>query len=252
MSMNTEQKRPIVSFGKTMSGDDVLVDLARQPHLLIGGRTGSGKSNFILHIISTLMHQFGPDDMQFILADPKRVELMCFKDSPYLVMPIVLQVNQMIIAIDWLVAEMERRFLILEDAHTMDADIYREKVDRKMPYIFFIADEMSDFMESGERGVGRQLEKKITTLLALGRAVGIHVILATSRISRVTFPPVLVANTFARLVFQTATRKDSRWILDGNSGAAELSGHGDALFMVFDQQDAIQLQTPLYRPAVEE
>ncbi len=249
MKKNVEKVKQgglIMSFGKTTTGENFLVDFFKLPHLLIAGRTGSGKSNFIHYIISQLMDRFRPEEMRFVLADPKQVELIVYKSSPYLLMPVVLYVNRAITALDWLVAEMQRRFEVLDDANVSDISLYNQEAKEKMPYIFFIADEISDFMVTKERGVRKHIEERLTRISVVGRAVGVHMIIATSRISQETLPAMLVVNILGRLVFQTATKKNSRWII-GCPDAEQLTGNGDALFSSYEQQDVIRLQTPLYK-----
>lgn len=235
----------VIYFGRTAEGKEIFADFYDLPQLLIGGCTGSGKSNFIHYLIKTLMQRFSSKEIEFVLADPKQVELLEYNNLPYLKMPLVLTTNQALTALNWLVAEMERRYEILDDAKKMNIRLYNKKIKVKMPYIFFIADEISDFMASKERGERKSIEGSFVRIAQLGRAAGIYMVLASSRLSAAVFPGLLLGSITSRLVFKTATKNDSRWLLDGRPDAEQLLGRGDALFLTHKFRDPIRLQTPL-------
>ncbi len=227
-----------VVLGKNISGSNVYVDLARLPHLLIAGATGAGKSVYMNSVIASLLYNRSPEELRFIMIDPKMVELKLFEGIPHLLMPVITDVKMASKALSWVVAEMERRYTILSRARSRDIRSYNERVSerslfsgeegnesRKMPYIILLIDELSDLMMVS----AREVEESIIRLTQKARAVGIHVIMATQRPSVDVITALIKANCPARISFHVAQKTDSRTILDSN-GAEALLGRGDMLY----------------------
>ena len=214
------------ALGKDVSGRPLAVDLDPMPHLLIAGATGSGKSVCINNIIMSLMFANSPDDLKFILVDPKRVELTIYNNNPYLLTPVITEVKQTINALRWLVSEMDRRFQVLSKTGKRDIHIYHREVEDGMPYIILIIDELADLMSVASV----EVESAIIRLAQMARAVGIHLVLATQRPSVNVITGLIKANITARIAFNVASAVDSRTILD-SSGAEKLLGKGDMLFI---------------------
>ena len=228
-----------VALGRDVSGSPIVADLARLPHLLIAGQTGSGKSVSINSIICSLLMTATPDDVRLILADPKRVELAGFNNIPHLVVPVVTDHDKILNALYWAVGEMDRRYRLFARATARNIDAYnavRSGPDR-VPYIVLIIDELADLMMSAPI----QVEKAITRLAQLARATGIHLVVATQRPSVDVITGLIKANIPARIAFATASAVDSRTILD-MSGAEKLLGRGDMLVLPPDVPKPIRAQ----------
>ncbi|HLZ48181.1 MAG TPA: DNA translocase FtsK 4TM domain-containing protein [Candidatus Limnocylindria bacterium] len=228
-----------VALGRDVSGSPIVADLAKLPHLLIAGQTGSGKSVSINSIICSLLMSATPDDVRLILADPKRVELAGFNNIPHLVVPVVTDHAKILNALYWAVGEMDRRYRLFARATARNIDAYnavRSGPDR-VPYIVLIVDELADLMMSAPI----QVEKAITRLAQLARATGIHLVVATQRPSVDVITGLIKANIPARIAFATASAIDSRTILD-MSGAEKLLGRGDMLVLPPDVPKPIRAQ----------
>ena len=228
-----------VALGRDVSGSPIVADLARLPHLLIAGQTGSGKSVSINSVICSLLLTATPDDVRLILADPKRVELAGFNHIPHLVVPVVTDHAKILNALYWAVGEMDRRYRLFARATARNIEAYnasRSGPDR-VPYIVLIIDELADLMLSAPI----QVEKAITRLAQLARATGIHLVVATQRPSVDVITGLIKANIPARLAFATASAIDSRTILD-LSGAEKLLGRGDMLVLPPDVPKPIRAQ----------
>ncbi|MDP9245180.1 MAG: DNA translocase FtsK [Chloroflexota bacterium] len=228
-----------VALGRDVSGSPIVADLAKLPHLLIAGQTGSGKSVSINSIICSLLMTATPDDVRLILADPKRVELAGFNNIPHLVVPVVTDHDKILNALYWAVGEMDRRYRLFARAAARNIDAYnavRSGPDR-VPYIVLIVDELADLMMSAPI----QVEKAITRLAQLARATGIHLVVATQRPSVDVITGLIKANIPARIAFATASAVDSRTILD-MSGAEKLLGRGDMLVQPPDAPKPIRAQ----------
>ena len=228
-----------VALGRDVSGSPIVADLARLPHLLIAGQTGSGKSVSINSIICSLLMTTTPDEVRLILADPKRVELAGFNNIPHLVVPVVTDHDKILNALYWAVGEMDRRYRLFARATARNIDAYnatRSGVDR-VPYIVLIIDELADLMMSAPI----QVEKAVTRLAQLARATGIHLVVATQRPSVDVITGLIKANIPARIAFATASAIDSRTILD-MSGAEKLLGRGDMLVLPPDVPKPIRAQ----------
>lgn len=225
-----EDKSPLkFALGKDISGAPIVTDLAKMPHLLIAGATGSGKTVCINAIISSLLYNASPEDLRFMMIDPKRVELMIFDGIPHLVSPIVTNSKKAAAALGWVIMEMERRYKVLAEKGVRNIGAYKEKMteeDEKLPYIVVVVDELADLMVVAQQDV----EGAIMRIAQLSRAAGIHLILATQRPSVNVITGVIKANFPARISFKVASKVDSRTVLDAN-GAEKLLGRGDMLFM---------------------
>jgi len=215
-----------VALGKDVAGTAWLYDLTRMPHLLVAGATNSGKSVCLNAIIVSLLYQNNPEDLRFIMVDPKRVELPTYNGIPHLLTPVITDVNKTINALKWCLNEMERRYDILNKAGKRNIQSYNSSAKEKLPYIVFIIDELADFMMTS----GKDMEAAIIRLAQMSRAIGIHLILATQRPSVDVITGLIKANVPTRIAFSVASLVDSKTILD-SSGAEKLLGQGDMLFM---------------------
>jgi len=218
-----------LAIGKDVSGHPVVADLRDCPHLLVAGATGSGKTVCLNMLLTGLLYQSSPDEVKFLMIDPKMVELVLFNKIPHLVAPVVTDAKRAGAALHWAVQEMERRYQLLAKAGVRNIDAYNHKLAQgpeRLPYLVIVIDELADLMMVASQGV----EEAITRLSQLSRAVGLHVILATQRPSVDVITGVIKANFPARIAFQVASKVDSRTILDMN-GADKLLGRGDLMFL---------------------
>lgn len=220
-----------MALGKDIAGHPVVADLSDMPHLLIAGATGSGKTVCVNSIIASLLFNASPEEVKFLMVDPKMVELSTYNKIPHLVCPVVTDVKKVSAALSWIVSEMENRYKLFADTGSRNIDIYNKKAkDRqdntRLPYILVIIDELADLMAVSQADI----ENAITRLAQLSRAVGIHIILATQRPSVDVITGVIKANFPARISFKVASKVDSRTVLDMN-GADKLLGKGDMLFI---------------------
>jgi S-DNA-T family DNA segregation ATPase FtsK/SpoIIIE len=217
-------------LGRDVSGEPCYADLARMPHLLVAGSTGTGKTIFLNSLILSLLYQNSPEILRLILIDPKRVEFSAYKDLPHLLTPVIFDPQKTINALHWLVSEMERRFEVLSGNGSRDIASYNRKVLKEgkepLPYIVLIIDELADLMAAK----GREMEAGIVRLAQMARAVGVHLIVATQRPSVEVITGLIKANITSRVTFQVATQVDSRTVLDA-AGAEKLLGLGDLLFI---------------------
>lgn len=229
-----------MAIGKDVEGHSIVTDLAKMPHLLIGGTTGSGKSVAINAMIMSILMRATPDEVRFILIDPKRVEFTPYNGIPHLYVPVVTENKEAASALSWGVAEMERRLKVLSKAGVRNINQYNAKVEagefddsenpdaepeKKMPYIVIVIDELADLMMN----VGKEVELSISRIAQLARAAGIHLIVATQRPSTNVVTGLIKANITNRIAFNVASGIDSRVILD-TPGAEKLIGLGDMLF----------------------
>jgi S-DNA-T family DNA segregation ATPase FtsK/SpoIIIE len=228
-----------VALGRDVAGSPIVADLARLPHLLIAGQTGSGKSVSINSIITSLLMNATPDEVRLILCDPKRVELAGFNDLPHLVVPVVTDHDKILNALYWAVGEMDRRYRLFARASARNIDKYNEMrtgPDR-IPFVVLVIDELADLMISAPI----QVEKAITRIAQLARATGIHLVVATQRPSVDVITGLIKANIPARVAFATASSVDSRTILD-MTGAEKLLGRGDMLVLPPDAPKPVRAQ----------
>ena len=244
-------KKPLLAaVGRDITGTPHYVNVAKMPHGLIAGATGSGKSVAIHAVITSLLYRNGPNQMRFIMVDPKRVELTLYNGIPHLLTPVITDPKKCILALKWAAKEMDRRYGILEECQVRDIDSYHSTVleparkrkakelPESMPYIVIVIDELADIMQT----YPRELEAGIVRLAQMSRAVGIHLILSTQRPSVNVITGLIKANVPTRMALQVASQIDSRTILDG-SGAELLLGAGDMLYMSADMQKPVRLQT---------
>ncbi len=211
-------------LGKDVGGAVVTFAVDKAPHTLVAGATGSGKSVCLNTIIVSLLYQNGPDDLKFIMVDPKRVELGRYEGIPHLLVPPITKVEEAINALKWGVREMERRLDHLAKARARDIDAYNEKSKERMPKIVIVIDELADLMSQNKRDV----EAVIVRIAQMARAAGIHLIVATQRPSVDVITGTIKANIPTRMAFAVASQVDSKTILD-ISGAEKLLGRGDML-----------------------
>ena len=246
----------LVSLGKGISGKSHFANLAKMPHLLIAGTTGSGKSVTIHTLITSLLYRNSPDAMKFIMIDPKRVELTLYNKIPHLLTPVITEPKKAILALRWAAKEMNRRYDILEQHSVRDVQSYHknilepsknkkpkegeleEKKPDSMPYIVIIIDELADIMQT----YPRELEAAIVRLAQMSRAVGIHLVLSTQRPSVNVITGLIKANVPARLALQVASQIDSRTILD-MPGAEKLLGQGDMLYLSGEMSQPSRIQS---------
>lgn len=216
-----------LAMGRDVSGEAFAVDLKEMPHALLAGATGSGKSVGINAMILSLLYQNSPADLRLILVDPKRVEFTHYNDIPHLLCPVVFDVDKTISALRWAVAEMDRRFRLLQETGRRNIEAYNAKpTNGKLPYIVIFIDELADLMAQA----GNEVEAAIVRLAQMARAVGIHLVVATQRPSVDVITGLIKANITNRIAFAVASQIDSRTILD-TSGAEKLLGKGDLLYI---------------------
>ncbi|MBI2463216.1 MAG: DUF87 domain-containing protein [Candidatus Spechtbacteria bacterium] len=220
-----------LALGRDVTGAPVYANLAKMPHLLIAGSTGSGKTIALNTLIVSLLYQNPPELLRLILIDPKRVEFPVYSDIPHLLAPVVVDNQKAVNAMRWAVGEMEHRFEVLSKAHARDIQSYNsnKKVVEEngpLPYIVLVIDELADIMTSR----GKEAEALIVRLAQMSRAVGIHLVLATQRPSVEVITGLIKANITARMAFQVASQIDSRTVLD-MAGAEKLLGAGDMLYL---------------------
>lgn len=231
-----------IAVGKTIDGLNFVTDLATMPHLLIAGATGAGKSVGVNSLIVSILYKAKPDEVKFIMVDPKRLELGVYADIPHLATPIITDPKRAAISLRWAVSEMERRYKDLAGWGVRNIDGYNLEVKRRnglgmvdeitgekftpLPYIVIIIDELADLMMVS----GKEVEESITRLAQMARAVGIHLVLATQRPSVDVITGLIKANFPSRISFRVSSKVDSRTIIDAN-GAESLLGRGDMLFL---------------------
>jgi S-DNA-T family DNA segregation ATPase FtsK/SpoIIIE len=236
-----------VALGRGLSGRATFGNLAKMPHALIAGTTGSGKSVTIHSVITSLLYRNGPEDLRLIMVDPKRVELTLYNKIPHLLTPVITDPKKAILALKWAAKEMDRRYDILETESVRDIESYHSNIYGKskkddtverMPYIVIIIDELADIMQA----YPRELESAIVRLAQMSRAVGIHLILSTQRPSVNVITGLIKANVPTRVALQVSSQIDSRTILD-QGGAEKLLGAGDMLYASGEMSQPERLQS---------
>jgi S-DNA-T family DNA segregation ATPase FtsK/SpoIIIE len=230
-----------LALGKTIDGINYTADLTRMPHLLIAGATGTGKSVCLNSLVVSVLYKARPDEVKFIMIDPKRLELGLYADIPHLATPIITEPKKAANALKWAVSQMEQRYKQLAQWGVRNIDGYNTEVERRnnvldfdeegrpwktLPYIVIIIDELADLMMT----CGSDVEEAITRLAQMARAVGIHLVLATQRPSVDVITGLIKANFPSRIAFRVSSKVDSRTIIDSN-GAEQLLGRGDMLFL---------------------
>jgi S-DNA-T family DNA segregation ATPase FtsK/SpoIIIE len=233
----------LMALGKDVRGVSAFADLAEMPHLLVGGTTGSGKTICLNSIILSFLYRNSPEEMKLVLVDPKRVEFPVYSSLPHLLCPVIYDAQQTLVALKWLVGEMERRFTVLAAANSRDIGSYNSKMEKKgedkLPYIVLIIDELADLMSVK----GKEIESYVVRLAQMSRATGIHLILATQRPSVEVITGLIKANITSRIALKVGSLVDSRTILD-SSGAEKLLGRGDMLLLTKEHAKPRRIQSP--------
>lgn len=246
-----------LALGKDISGKAHFINLAKAPHILIAGATGAGKSVTIHTLITSFLFRATPNDLKFIMIDPKRVELTQYKNIPHLLTPVVTNAKKAILALKWAAKEMDRRYDVLEAHSVRDIQSYHknivtpayekatknkeieiENLPETMPYIVIVIDELADIMQT----YPRELEAVIVRLAQMSRAIGIHLVLSTQRPSVNVITGLIKANVPTRIALQVASQVDSRTILD-MSGAEKLLGAGDMLYLSGEMSKPVRIQS---------
>ena len=229
---------PLV-LGLDVKGRPIIEDLRKQPHLLIAGATGSGKSVCINTILTVMLLKSSPQSLKLMLIDPKRVELSAFAHLPHLLFPILTEANEAVAGLEWMLMEMDRRYKILKESKVRSIESFNAQVEesQKLPYIVIVIDELADLMMVS----AKDTEQKIARLAQLARAAGIHLIIATQRPSTDVITGLIKANIPARIAFAVSSQVDSRVILD-TTGAEKLLGMGDMLFVSPRYRHPIRIQ----------
>ena len=239
--MKKHQSKLAVALGLDVSGKALVADIARMPHVLIAGQTGSGKSVAINSFLCTLILRASPSEVKFILVDPKRVELTNYNGVPHLLAPVIVDPKEVISALRWLMSEMDRRYKLFSEAGVRNIDGYNEMSGfQALPYIVLMIDELADIMLFSPV----EVEDAITRIAQLSRATGIHMVLATQRPSVDVITGLIKANIPCRIAFAVASQVDSRVILDG-PGAEKLLGRGDMLYLPPESAKPIRIQGAL-------
>lgn len=255
----SSEKPLLVALGRGVSGISHFSNIAKMPHLLIAGATGSGKSVTVHALITSLLYRNSPENLRFIMVDPKRVELTLYNKIPHLLTPVIKDAKKAILALRWAAKEMERRYNLLESQSVRDVDSYHKnilapelkKIEKliedgeevtalpdRLPYIVIVIDELADIMQA----YPRELEAAIVRLAQMSRAVGIHLIISTQRPSVNVITGLIKANVPSRIALQVASQIDSRTILD-TSGAEKLLGAGDMLYLSGDMSKPVRIQS---------
>lgn len=217
-----------ICLGVDVGGVPVFADLAKMPHLLVAGTTGSGKSVGLNTFVLSLIARKNPDELKFVMIDPKRIEFAAYNNQKYMLYPVVTENSQAVAALENLVDEMERRYALFEEGFSKNIVSYNQTADKKLPYIVCVIDEFADLTVADKKTAAL-----VQRLAQKARAAGIHLIMATQRPSVDVVTGVLKANFPTRMAYKVATGADSRTILD-ETGAENLIGRGDALFLAAD------------------
>lgn len=223
------ESKLVFSLGRDVAGHPIVSDLAKMPHLLIAGATGSGKSVAVNSFLISLLYRGSPSEIKFILVDPKRVELNLYNGLPHLLTGVITDHQKAVNALKWAVAEMDRRYKLLSEVHKRNIAEYNSSSSNRLPYIVVVVDELADLMSVAQN----EVEATIVRLAQMARAVGIHLVLATQRPSVDVITGLIKANITARIAFSVASQVDSRTILD-IAGAEKLLGSGDMLYITSD------------------
>jgi S-DNA-T family DNA segregation ATPase FtsK/SpoIIIE len=236
--MKKAKTKLMVSFGLNVSGEPVVDNLARMPHVLIAGATGSGKSVCIHSFISTILFRATPEEVKFILVDPKRVELTAYNGVPHLLTPVIVEPDKVLSALKWAISEMDRRYKLFAEVGARNIDAYNELSGfTALPYILVVIDELADIILFSPA----EVEDAICRIAQMARATGIHLIISTQRPSVDVLTGLIKANIPCRIAFNVTSQVDSRVILD-TPGAEKLLGRGDMLYIPPDQAKPTRIQ----------
>jgi len=236
--MQGAKSRLAVSLGLDVSGKPIIADIAKMPHILIAGQTGSGKSVCINAFLTSLLFRAAPTEIKLILVDPKRAELTRYNGIPHLLSPVIVEPEKVISALRWLMAEMDRRYKLFAQAGARNIDSYNEMSGfQALPYIVLFIDELADIMLFSPV----EVEDSITRIAQMSRATGIHMVLATQRPSVDVITGLIKANVPSRIAFAVSSLVDSRVILD-TQGAEKLLGKGDMLYLPPEQAKPVRIQ----------
>ncbi len=236
--MKNHKSKLAVALGLDVSGSPVIGDVSRMPHVLIAGSTGSGKSVCINAFISSILFRASPQEVKFIMVDPKRVELTGYNGIPHLLSPVIVEPDKVLSALKWALSEMDRRYKLFAEVGTRNLDGYNELSGfQALPYIVIFIDELADIMMYAQV----EAEDAITRLAQMARATGIHLVLATQRPSVDVITGLIKANVPTRISFAVSSMIDSRVIID-QPGSEKLLGRGDMLFIPPDQAKPTRIQ----------
>lgn len=231
----------LITLGKDVAGKAMFANIAKMPHLLVAGATGSGKSIYIHALIASLLYRNSPETLRFIMVDPKRVELTIYNNIPHMLAPVIIETKKAVGTLKWLCKEMEKRYNTLMSAGVRDIGSYHKEKNATvpMPYLVVIIDELADLMST----YPREMEASIVRLAQMSRAVGIHLVLSTQRPSVEVITGLIKANITSRVALQVASQIDSRTIID-MAGAEKLLGNGDMLYLAGDTAKPRRIQGP--------
>ncbi|MEK7100369.1 MAG: DNA translocase FtsK [Patescibacteria group bacterium] len=236
--MNLKKSKLAVALGLDVSGKPIIADIAKMPHVLIAGQTGSGKSVMVNTFLASILFRSSPSEVKFIMVDPKRVELTGYNDIPHLLSPVIVDSGKVLSALRWLTREMDRRYELFAKAGARNIDAYNEMSGfQALPYIVLLIDELADVMLLSPV----EVEDAITRIAQMSRAVGIHMVLATQRPSVNVITGLIKANIPTRIAFAVSSQIDSRVIMD-TQGAEKLLGKGDMLYLPPDQAKPSRIQ----------
>ena len=237
-AMHEKESKLAVALGLDVGGKPVVADIAKMPHVLIAGQTGSGKSVCLNAFLASILFRASPSEVKFILVDPKRVELTGYNDIPHMLTPVIVEPEKVISALRWILSEMERRYKIFAQAGVRNIDGYNQMSGfQALPYIVLVVDELADVMLFSPV----EVEDSVTRIAQMSRATGIHMILATQRPSVDVITGLIKANIPCRVAFAVASQVDSRVILD-SQGAEKLLGKGDMLYLPPEQAKPMRIQ----------
>lgn len=236
--MQSAKSKLEVALGLDVSGRPVVADVARMPHILIAGQTGSGKSVCINAFLASILFRASPSEVKLIMVDPKRVELTGYNGIPHLLSPVIVDPEKVVSALRWILSEMDRRYKLFSEAGARNIDSYNEMSGfQALPYIVLFIDELADIMLFSPV----EVEDSITRIAQMSRATGIHMVLATQRPSVDVITGLIKANIPSRIAFAVASQVDSRVILD-TQGAEKLLGRGDMLYLPPEQAKPLRVQ----------
>ena len=237
-AMRANKSKLAIGLGLDVSGNTIIAELTKMPHVLIAGTTGSGKSVLLNALIATLLFRASPHEIKLILVDPKRVELTDYNDIPHLLTPVIIEPEKILSALKWAMQEMDRRYRLFHDAQVRNINGYNELSGfQALPYIVIVVDELQNLMEFAPV----EVENAIVRLAAMARATGIHLVIATQRPSVDVITGLIKANIPCRIAFNVSSMIDSRVILD-QPGAEKLLGKGDMLYVPPDASKPARIQ----------